>query len=152
MKVHQTPTRFLARVQSAGYNRTELTPDVGLDLFFDFFEEEEADGCERDGMGDRLEFQYGTFAGSGGAYFEVLAVREMVLSDTDEDTDGAYRLSLSFRFPPAAGAGLGGELMVCEFEDELPGYRRDVMNTPAVAAVGRMVAQSVNVHFEKVMY
>ena len=147
MKLCHTLIRFLAYVKGAGYEQDELTPAVGLDLFFDFYWQYEAEECERDGMGDRLEFRYGTYAWDGGAFFEVQAVREMI--DSDEDAGGVYRLTLTFRFPAAAGAGAGGDELLCDFPDELPVYRQEVMRSPGVAAVGRTVPLSVDVQFGK---
>jgi hypothetical protein len=145
MKPRFAKTRFLKRLEAARKSLDDLTPAVGVEAMLAYFEEERADGCPLDQDGDMLLFQWGTHDWSQGPAFEVSIVRQLIA--TDEEDEEPQQLDLRFQFEPAAGASVGEGNRWCESPDRLPEFRRFVIRSAALKAVGHLTPESVALRF-----
>ncbi len=145
MKPGMAKTRFLKRLEGAGQSLDALTPAAGVEAMLAYYAEERADGCPLDRDGDMLLFQWGTHDWGQGPAFEVSIVRQLIVAD--DENEEPRQLDLRFRFKPAAGASAGDGNRWCESPDGLPGFRRFVIRSAALKAVGHLVPDSVALRF-----
>jgi len=145
MKPRVAKMRFLKRLEAAGQSLDGLTLAVGVEAMLAYYAEERADGCPLDEDGDMLLFQWGTHDWGDGLAFEVNITRQLIVAD-DEETE-PQQLRLTFRFEPAAGAAAGESNRWCESPDGLPEFRRFVVRSAALKAVGEKSPDSVELRY-----
>ena len=145
MKPRAAKTRFLRRLEVAGLSLDALTPATGVEAMLAYYAEERADGCDIDEDGDMLLFQWGTHDWGDGPAFEVSIVRQLIVADVEEEEP--RQLDLRFRFAPAAGASAGDANRWCESPDGLGAFRRFVVGSAALKAVGKQTSESVELRY-----
>jgi hypothetical protein len=147
MKAVEAKTRFLRRLQIAGQHVEALTPIVGVEAMLQFYAEDRADGCCLDEDGDMLLFSWGIYDWGNGLAFEVSIIRQLIVQD--DENEEPQQLQLVFRFPPEAGSSAGEASQWCYSPDQLPEFRRFIMETTAFKAVGEMSPESVVMHYSR---
>jgi len=147
MKPDAAKTRFLERLAAAGLALDTLTPAAGVEAMLAYYTEERAAGCRFEADGDMLLFQWGTHTWYGrDPAFEVNITRQ--LNPDDDEEDELLQLSLTFRYPPAAGEPAGrGTSDWCASPAGLSAFRRYVAGSRAMAAVGQQPAESVDLAY-----
>jgi hypothetical protein len=146
MKPRTAKTRFLKRLEAVGWSLDTLTPTKGVETMLAYYAEERADGCDLDGDGDMLLFQWGTHDWGRGPAFEVSIVRQFIVADDEEEEP--RQLDLRFRFDPAAGEAAGeGTSKWCALPDELAAFRRYVVGSRALVAAGQRSPVSVELRY-----
>jgi hypothetical protein len=144
MKPRAAKTRFLKRLEAAGQSLDALTPAAGVEAMLAYYAEERADGCPLDEEGDMLLFQWGTQDWGEEPAFEVSIVRQLIAAGDEKEP---RQLDLRFRFEPAVGASAGERNRWCESPDRLSAFRRFVIGSAALKAVGRLSPKSVKLWF-----
>jgi hypothetical protein len=149
MKPHLAKTRFLERLEAGGLSLNTLTAAVGIAAMLGYYADERADGCDLDGDGDMLLFQWGVYDWDEGPAFEVDITRQLIVAD-DEETE-PQQLSLTFRFDPgAAPRGLKAGNKWCASPSELAAFRKIVFQGKALKAIGQQAPGSVKLRFGRV--
>jgi hypothetical protein len=147
MKPKQSQKALTKRIESAGKALKSLTAAEGVGAMLVFYAEERAEGCRLDEDGDMLLFQWGTYDfGRSGETFQLDITRQFILPRRDEP----YQLSLTFHFPATPKlARLKSGSRWCESPDELEGFRKWVLASPAYRAVAEEAAKKVELDFEQ---
>ena len=135
-----------ARLTREGRALQHVTPTEGIEEVLRFYEEIRADGCDLDGDGDMLLYQWGVYAWSGPEAFELDITRQFVLPDDDEP----YQLSLTFNFDPEPELReLGDGNEWCYRPEVLPAFRQFIQLSKPYAALGNRLSRAVELTYEQ---
>lgn len=102
MKPKHAKKELEKRIKQSGTSLAGLTPAQGIRLMLDFYRDVRAEGCDLEGDGDMLLFQWGAYDFGEGRSFQFDITRQFMLEDCEGD-DGMTQLSLTFHFAPFAG-------------------------------------------------
>jgi hypothetical protein len=126
--------RFIAR-QCPAPGTAPLSRDAIFDAVFDFYEEDRADGCDPAEGRDRLAFRWASW-GPGGVLFGVELARE-VLGIQEPGEWWVFVLTCQF-LPDDGLLSCPGGVLSCGVPGEVAEFRRQVMDSPAYRAAGRL--------------
>jgi hypothetical protein len=101
MKPKNAKFEFEKQIRKSGMSVSSLTTAQGIGMMLDFYRNVRADGCELDGDGDMLLFQWGHHDFGEGESFQVNITRQFMISESDED-ESMSQLSLTFHYIPSA--------------------------------------------------
>jgi hypothetical protein len=90
---------FRRFANARGVSVDSVSISDALDEVIQFYLSVRAEGCDLDGDGDMLLFQYGTYDWGDGPQFELDLTRQLVFDADDEDPE-IWHLSLTFLFDP----------------------------------------------------
>ncbi len=118
---------------------------AGLDFYagqrFAGLEPEDADG-------DMLLFQHGCYDWGDGEHFNLKLTRQFM---ADRGDNPLSQLHLAFLFPPDPDLrALGAFEAWCPTRTALPGFRAQVLDSPAVALAGRRATASREIFWSRV--
>ena len=102
-KPEEAPRLFHAHLSQRGLRLEGMVASEGIDAMLDFFRAQRFDFQGE----DWLLFQYGTYDWGDGPYFEIDITRQFAVeidydeeSGDDDEGEGMWQLSLTFRFTP----------------------------------------------------
>lgn len=124
-----------------------LTPELGTRLMLDFYRDARADGCDLEGDGDMLLFQWGTYDSDEGKSFDFNITRQFMIEDCEDD-DGMPQLSFTFHFQPSPTlAKLKDGNEWCSTPDDLEEFEAFITSSAAYSAVGTARPTKVTLEF-----
>ena len=144
MKPKEAKEEFERFVTEAGAVVSEFKPIDAVRLMLDFYQQERAEGCDVQGDGDMLLFQWGVQEwGRQGRFFEFNLTRQLLDSE-GEDGENQTQLSLTCHFAPTpALEALKPGSKWCASPDELAGFEYFVVKSAAFQAVGKLPPENV---------
>jgi hypothetical protein len=100
MKPTNAKMELEKRISESGTPLSSFTPAHGIRLMLDFYRDVRTDGCELDGDGDMLLFQWGTYTFAKAKSFQLDITRQFILTEPEGD-DAMSQLSFTFHFTPS---------------------------------------------------
>lgn len=125
-------------------------PRDAFDVFFEFYAQVRAEGCDVGNDGDMLLFQWGTYDWGDGERFEFGLTRQfMWTAGDDEDEQELWQLSVTFRMPPTdRTVRLGAGDRWCGSPSGLQAFREWVRSTAVFSELAGSYDGTAEVRFE----
>ena len=110
-----------------GVNIDVLRFESTIAAFFDFYRDEQAEGCALDDDGDMLLFEWGTVDWGEGEHFELSLARQLIFGPGDGKI---WQLKLTYAFEPTGPfRALGDGNRWCAAPEDLGDYRNAVLDS-----------------------
>ena len=134
-------------IKKSGIAMSSLTPAQGVRLMLDFYRDVRADGCELDGDGDMVLFQWGTYDFGEGKSFQFDLTRQFMVAESEHD-DAMSQLSFTFHFTPSAElAKLKDGNKWCSTLDELEEFESFITDSGAYGVVATAQPMKVTLNY-----
>jgi hypothetical protein len=147
MKTKQAKKELEKIIKQSGKPLSSLTPAQGMRLMLDFYRDIRADGCDLEGDGDMLLFQWGVYDSDAGRSFQFDLTRQFMLEDCEDD-DGMTQLSLTFHFEPSPKLeALADGNQWCHAPDGLGEFETFITGSSAYGSVATASPKNVTLNF-----
>lgn len=150
MNVAKSQVELENFLERSGILKQELIPSDGVRLMLDFYQQSRFENCPAQENGDMLLYQWGTYDGGSGLFFQFDITRQFIESGLEGD-DGISQLSMRFCFYPSPEfEDLKSGNHWCESPRELSSFESYIKNSSAYTKVANRKPAKTEISYSKI--